>query len=109
MDKLDGLVTGHLVERLLHPERLAVLLSSLRARRAEKAVSENKRIMALQREVTDAEDRLKRLYRLVEDGVTDLDDLLKDRLNKLKGDRDRARAALDAASSRHGAEIRIDP
>ena len=109
MDKLDSLVTDSLVERLLRPERLAVMLSSLKARRAEKAESENKRIMALQREVTDAEDRLKRLYRLVEDGVTDLDDLLKDRLNKLKGDRDCARAVLDAAKSRHRAEIRIDP
>jgi site-specific DNA recombinase len=109
MDKLDGLVTDHLVERLLHPERLAVLLSSLKARRAEKAESENKRIMALQREVTDAEDRLKRLYRLVEDGVTDLDDVLKDRLNQLKADRDRARAALDSTKSRQGTEIRIDP
>jgi site-specific DNA recombinase len=109
MDKLDGLVTDHLVDRLLHPERLAVLLSSLSARRAEKADSVNRRIMALQREVTDAEDRLKRLYRLVEDGMTDLDDVLKDRLHQLKSDRDRAMGALDAAKSRQGAAIRIDP
>jgi len=104
MDKLDGLVTDHLVERLLHPERLAVLLSSLRARRADKAESENKRIMALQREVTDAEGRLKRLYRLVEDGVTDLDDVLKERLNNLKADRDRAKAALEARIPAEGGE-----
>ena len=58
MDKLDGLVTDSLVKRLLHPERLAVMLSSLKAQRAEKAENENKRIMALQRELTDAEDRL---------------------------------------------------
>jgi site-specific DNA recombinase len=109
MDKLDGLVTDHLVERLLHPERLAVFLSSLRARRAEKADSVNRRMMALQREVTDAEDRLKRLYRLVENGVTDLDDVLKDRLNSLKSDRDRGKAALDAAKSQRVADIRIDP
>jgi hypothetical protein len=95
MDKLDGLVTDHLVERLLHPERLAVLL--------------NKRIMALQREVTDAEDRLRRLYRLVEDAVTDLDDVLKERLNQLKADRDRAKATLETTKSRQGTEIRIDP
>jgi site-specific DNA recombinase len=109
MGKLDGLVTDHLVDRLLHPERLAVLLSSLSARRAEKADSLNRRMMALQREVTDAEDRLKRLYRLVEDGMTNLDDVLKDRLNSLKSDRDRAKAALDAAKSQQGAAIRIDP
>ena len=96
MDKLDGLVTDHLVEQLFHPERLAKILGSLTARRAEKEESVNSRIMALQREVTDAEDKLKRLYRLVEDGITDLDDVLTDRLNSLKAERDRAKAALEA-------------
>jgi site-specific DNA recombinase len=99
MDKLDGLVTDQLVDRLFHPERLATILASLTARRAEKAESVNCRIMALQREVTDAEDRLKRLYRLVEDGLTDLDEVFKDRLNNLKADRDRAEAALEATKS----------
>jgi hypothetical protein len=109
VDKLDRLVTEHLVEWLFHPERLATILNSLRARRAEKAESVNKRIMALQREVTDAEDKLKRLYRLVEDGMTDLDDVLRDRLNDLKADRDRARAAFEAARVQIAPAIRIDP
>jgi site-specific DNA recombinase len=109
MAKLDGLVTDSLVERLLHPERLAIMLSSLKVRRAEKAEGENKRLLILQREVSDAKDRLKRLYRLVEDGVTDLDDVLKERLDRLKADRDRAKAALDATKSQHGAAIQIDP
>ena len=109
MDKLDGLVTHGLVERLLQPERLALMLSSLKAKRAEKSASVNSSIMTLQREVTDAEDRLKRLYRLVEDGMTELDDVLKQRLARLKADRDRANAALDATKSQHGAAIRIDP
>jgi site-specific DNA recombinase len=109
MDKLDGLVTDHLVERLFHPERLAGILGSLTARRAEKAESVNRRVMALQREVTDVEDKLKRLYRLVEDGITDLDDVLKDRLNNLKAERDRAMAALEAAKYQIAPEIRIDP
>ena len=84
MDKLDRLVTDHLVDRLLHPERLGLLLQSLKARRTEKAQSENKRIIGLQREVTDSEDRLKRLYRLVENGLTDLDDVLKARLRQIE-------------------------
>jgi site-specific DNA recombinase len=109
MDKLDGLVTHHLVERLLHPERLTVLLSSLNSRRCEKLDSVNKRVIALQRELTDTEDRLKRLNRLVEDGKTDLDDVLKDRLNNLKADRERAKAALEATKSQREAEIHIDP
>ena len=109
MDRLDGLVTEHFVELLFEPERLAVMLNALAARRAERAESVNSRIMALQREVADAEDRLKRLYRLVEDGVTDLDDVLKDRLNSLKANHDRAKAALDAAKSHIAPAIRIDP
>ena len=109
MDKLDGLVTDHLVKQLFHPERLAGILGSLTARRAEKAESVNRRVMALQREVTDAEDKLKRLYRLVEDGITDLDDVLQDRLNNLKAERDRAMAALEAAKYQIAPGIRIDP
>ena len=65
--------------------------------------------MALQREVTDADDKLKRLYRLVEDGLTDLDDVLKDRLNTLKAERDRAKAALETAKYQIAPGIRIDP
>ncbi|WP_167558683.1 hypothetical protein [Bradyrhizobium canariense] len=37
---------------------------------------------ALQREVAD--DRLKRLYLLVKEGMTKMDDVLKDRLNNLQ-------------------------
>jgi site-specific DNA recombinase len=109
MDKLDGLVTEHLVDRLLHPERLAALLAGLTARRTAKAESVNKRIMTLQREATDSEDRLKRLYRLVEDGLTDLDDVLKHRLTSLKADRDRAKAALEATKSEMAPNFSLDP
>ena len=109
MDKLDTLVTDHLMERLFKPERLAVILASLSSRRAEKAESLNGRLIELQREVTDADDKLKRLYRLVEDGMTDLDEVLKDRLNTLKGDRDRAKAALEHAKELSTPQIEIDP
>src|SRR6266436_5838186 len=109
MDKLDTLVTYHLIEQLFAPERLAEMLHSLSARRAEKMESLNTRVMALQREVTNAEERLKRLYRLVEDGLTDLDEVLKDRLNALKADRDRAKAALERAKEHLAPQIRIDP
>src|SRR5262245_10890695 len=62
--------------------------------------------MALQREVADVKERL---YRLVEDGLTDLDDVLKDRLNSLEAGRDRARAALGVAKTHISPAIRIDP
>ena len=98
-----------MVERLFKPERLATILSSLAARRAEKAATVNARLIALQKEVTDAEEKLARLYRLVEDGVTDLDDVLKDRLTTLKAARDRANAALERAKENSSPAIRIDP
>jgi site-specific DNA recombinase len=109
MDKLDALVTDHLMERLFKPERLAVILASLASRRAEKAETLNGRLIALQQEVADSDEKLKRLYRLVEDGLTDLDEVLKDRLNTLKADRDRAKAALERAKEHLAPQIRIDP
>ncbi|NEU15034.1 recombinase family protein, partial [Methylobacterium sp. BTF04] len=95
MNKLDTLVTDHLVTELLQPDRLRATLSALWASRAEKAAEVDGRVGALQAEMTTAEERLKRLYAMVEDGVTDLDDILRDRLAALKLDRDRAKAALD--------------
>jgi DNA invertase Pin-like site-specific DNA recombinase len=95
MDKLDTLVTGHLTSELLQPDRLRETLASLWAGRAAKQAEVNGRVAALRAEVTNAQDRLRRLYQLVEDGVTDLDDMLKERISALKADRDRAQAALD--------------
>lgn len=109
MEKLDELVTTHLTERLFQPERLSAILSSLSARRAEKADAVNARIAALQRELSDADDKLKRLYKLIEDGVTEIDDVLKDRLNVLKADRDRSKAALERAKTHSLSVIQIDP
>jgi hypothetical protein len=62
MERLDGLVTDHLMERLFKPERLSTILTSLSTRRAQKAEGLNVRLMALQREIVDAEDKLARLY-----------------------------------------------
>jgi site-specific DNA recombinase len=109
MGKLDALVTDHLLERLFKPERVALILASLSSRRAEQATALDGRIMSLQREMIEADDKLKRLYRLVEDGLTDLDEVLKDRLNTLKADRDRAKAALERAKEHSVYQIQIDP
>jgi DNA invertase Pin-like site-specific DNA recombinase len=68
MDKLDLLVTQHMADRLLEPEQLTTLLSSLAGRRAEKAAAVDRRLAALAREAEEADERLRRLYQLVEDG-----------------------------------------
>jgi hypothetical protein len=59
--------------------------------------------------VTEGEDKLKRLYRLVEDGLADVDEVLKDRLNTLKAERDRATAALERAKDQASPRIEVDP
>lgn len=95
VDTLDTLVTDRLVERLFQPERLAELLASLCSHRAEKQASVDARATRLQTEVTEAEDKLRRLYKLVEEGLAGLDDILKDRISTLKLAHASAKAALD--------------
>lgn len=106
MDRLDGLVTQHLSERLLQPERLAEMLQSLASRRAEKAAAVDRRIEGLEKQARDAEERLRRLYTLVETGLAEPDDILKERIEALKLDRDRASTALERA--KEGARQHID-
>ena len=80
------------------------LLSSLAARRVERAAAVDARLNALQREADAAEEKLKRLYKMVEDGIAELNDLLNERVAILKADCDRAKEALSRA--RCGIEAR---
>lgn len=75
MAKLDTLVVEHLVERLFQPERLTAILASIASRRADQAAEVGLRVSSLQTAVTDAEEKLKRLYKMVKDGLTDLDEM----------------------------------
>ena len=109
MSKLDALVTDHLVDKLFHPERLTAILASVAARRAERTIQIDTRITTLQTEVAEAEEKLKRLYKMVEDGVTDLDEILKDRLASIKLDRDRSRLALERIKSPNAHPASFEP
>jgi site-specific DNA recombinase len=99
MDKLDTLVTGHRADRLLDPQRLGAMLASLASGRAAKASAVDERIATLEREAHEADERLRRLYKAMEDGVAEMDDILKDRITALKADRDRVHGALARAKS----------
>ena len=107
MDKLDGLVTTHLIDRLLTPDRLTTILEVLAARRAEKSVAVDERISALEARAVEADDRLRRLYKMVEDGLAAMDDILKDRITALKVERDNTRSALDRATGANRPPIKI--
>jgi len=73
-----------------------------------KAEAVDRRLIALQREVADCEDRLRRLYRSIEDGVVELDDILHERTTTLKSQREQAKAALDRARAQCGTVATID-
>jgi hypothetical protein len=68
---LDEIVLTNLKHHVLAPDRIADLLKSLVERQAAKSQSVDRRLLTLQREVSDAEDRLKRLYRSIEDGIVE--------------------------------------
>jgi site-specific DNA recombinase len=95
MDKLDTLVTQHLIQRLLTTERLTETIASIVAQRATKVAEVDGRLQTLQTEISEAESKLKRLYQMVEEGLTDLDEILKGRIDALKQQRERAQTALD--------------
>jgi site-specific DNA recombinase len=98
MKKLDTLVPDHIEQRLLQPSRLEKILSSVLDRREERIERQATHIAELRKRATEADAKLKRLYGAIENGVTDLSDLmLKDRITVLKAIRDQARADTERA------------
>lgn len=73
------------------------------------AAEVDQRMTALQSDVTEAEAKLKRLYRMVEDGLTERDDLLRERIADLKLARDKAKAALDRITQSRIGPRSLDP
>ncbi|MBO0733045.1 MAG: hypothetical protein J2P49_01725 [Methylocapsa sp.] len=94
MDKLDRLVTEHAAGRILVPSRPETLLRSLADRRLKTDAVVQARIGALRREIGTAEETLRRFYKLVEEGLTEFDDLLKECIAKLEAGRDKAASAF---------------
>jgi site-specific DNA recombinase len=98
MERLDTLVADHIEHRLLQPSRLEKILSSVLDRREERTERQAAHIAELRKRATEADAKLKRLYDAIENGVTDLSDLmLKDRITELKVIRDQARADAERA------------
>lgn len=109
MDKLDSLVTRHLADNLLQPDRMGEMLSVLAERRADKATAVDDRAAVLEREIADTDERLRRLYRLIEDGVAELEGPLKDRIGGLRSGREAAAMALERLKSGSRDAIRLSP
>src|SRR3984893_13427109 len=109
MAKLDTLVTTHVADRLLGPNRLAGLLTLLAEKRASSDAEVRGRGRALQAEIAQADGKLRRLYKMVEDDVTALDNVLGDRLAALKCERERAKAALERIKVQSAPQIALEP
>ena len=109
MQLLDEGVIGALRDKLFDRERLTEVLSSLAERRAMRAAAVNNRLVALQSELTTAEQKLKRLYQSIADGIVEMDDILGEQLAILKADREKAKAALERAKSQGAGAVTIDP
>ncbi|WP_456727439.1 recombinase zinc beta ribbon domain-containing protein [Bradyrhizobium sp. USDA 3364] len=105
---LDDIVLSNFKQCVLAPDRIVELLKSLIERQAAKSESADHRLLGLQKELSDAEDRLRRLYRSIEEGIVELDDIQRERTASLKAQRERAKAALDHARARRGMVATID-
>ena len=98
MEKLDTLVADHIEHRLSLASRLEKILSSVLDRREERCERQTTHIAELRKRATQADAKLKRLYNAIENGVSDLSDLvLKDRITELKAIRNQARAYTERA------------
>ena len=96
MDKLDHLVADHIGGRLLQPKRLETVLASVIDRRQERAERRREHLAELNRRITEADQRLGRLFDAIEAGMVDKDDAMaKERMVSLKALRHQA--AADAA------------
>lgn len=99
VDRLDALVTSKLVESLFQPERLAELLARVCAQHADRQVAADLRATKLQAEVSDAEEQLRRLYKLVAQGLTEMDEILQEQIATLKLAHTNAKSALERVRS----------
>jgi hypothetical protein len=109
MDRLDILVIDHIADHLLQPRRLGAMLVALAGRRALKTEAVESRVTALEKEAHEANERLRRLYKLVEDGLDCIDGVLGDRILNLKEHEARARAALERARSATRPATEVSP
>ena len=88
MDKLDHAITESVTEKLLQPVRLQALFSEVLAREKRSASGSELELLRIERELSDARQRIDRLLNSIETGLFKADDEnLKTRLDSAKQDR----------------------
>ena len=109
MARLDTIITDAVKERLLHPDRLAVILSSLANRQNGKNKAVDDRRDALAKELKEKDERLKRLYSAIENGIVEIDDHLKTRITELKTERDIVQISIERIAQQATSSAQITP
>jgi hypothetical protein len=100
MEKLDTLVAGPIERRLLKPERLEGILSSVLRRGEERAERRAEHVAELRKRAAEADAKLMRLYETIENRVADLSDpRLKDRVAEPVTIRDQSRIDAECAAA----------
>ncbi len=84
MDKLDDLVRKQLSVRVFNPKRVGNLIQSLKKHIKTHEYGDNSKLFALQHSIKNSDKALDQLYKGVETGVFELDEILKNRINNLK-------------------------
>jgi len=101
MDRLNDAVISHLETRLLDPARLRILLEQLLDRREDSMVERRQHVSEMGRRAAEAEAKLSRLYKAIENGLVDMSDpSLKARIVELNAIREQARGDADRAATR---------
>src|SRR5262249_47521686 len=109
MASLDDLVVANVKDRLLNPGRLANILEALIDRQSVKESAVQNRRLALEAELIQKNEKLKRLYTAIEDGIVELDQQLKERIQALKVERAIVQTSLDRIAVQAHARAAITP
>ncbi|NBR12509.1 MAG: recombinase family protein, partial [Alphaproteobacteria bacterium] len=109
MEKLDTLIIDNVKDQLLSPARIEVILSALVERQSGKDKSVQDRKAALEKELKEKDDKLKRLYRAIEDGVIELDGDIGERIKTLKHEREIIKASIERIAEQSKSTASVTP
>jgi site-specific DNA recombinase len=109
MAKLDNLILSNVKERLLNPGRLFNILHALIERQSAKDSAVHHRREALEAELIEKNEKLRRLYSAIEEGIVELDMHLKSRVQALKTEREIVQTSLDRIAIQTDARATITP
>ena len=109
MAKLDTLVLDGMADRLLVPKRVEKVLGALADRAAAKDRAVIERRARLEAELETIRSRISRLYRAIEDGIIEPDAELKERLARLKDERDIVIGTLEQIATSAATSAAITP